>query len=202
MNANPDLLEKIEYLREKADIGYEEALTLLERFDGDMTRILIELERSNKLRKEPEPASDRASDYSYQYTHSEHAKGGAHFDQHHHQKRHEGFEKVMTVLFKNHLQITRGSEILVNLPVACYALFVLFAPHLSFFALIAMFLLGCRIRRSKRPGAFRQEDVQEFVGKTAKNIRTTFDSVSQTIRNETQPKDSPESDEGGEYTVE
>lgn len=201
MNANPDLLEKVEYLRDKADIGYEEALTLLERFDGDMTRILIELERSNRLKGEPETIftaerTERAQDNVFT-----HERGDT---RHHHykDKHHITFMKVVNMLLHNRLKITRDSHVIVDLPVICYLVFVLFAPHLSIFALIALFMFGCRLSRVKSPGTIRQEDVTEFVGKTAQNIRTTFDSVAKTIHKAPRQDSPSEQDEGGEYTVE
>ena len=42
-------LEDVEALRAKTGIGYEEAVTLLDKYDGDMARALIELEKRGEL---------------------------------------------------------------------------------------------------------------------------------------------------------
>ena len=46
---NDDMLGNIEYLREKANVSYEEAAELLERFDGNVMRVLVELEHQGKV---------------------------------------------------------------------------------------------------------------------------------------------------------
>lgn len=46
---NNDMLANIEYLREKADVSYEEAERLLEQFDGNVMRALVELERQGRV---------------------------------------------------------------------------------------------------------------------------------------------------------
>lgn len=46
---NDEMLGNIEYLREKANVSYEEAAELLERFDGNVMRVLVELEHQGKV---------------------------------------------------------------------------------------------------------------------------------------------------------
>jgi hypothetical protein len=191
---NRDLLEKVEYLRSKANISYEEAVSLLERFDEDMTRVLVELERSGRIRKDA-----YVSDAEPQYTHEGHNAA-------HHAKYHRHATNILTFLFKNHLELYRNNQTLVNLPVVFYLLF-LFAPYLFFPAVILVFLFGCRIRHHKDPGTVDasnlHEDVSQFARNTAENIRSTVSSVSQTFRQERAPRDDDKgSDEGGEITIE
>ena len=45
-------IKHIEYLRQKANLTYEQAVALLDRNDGDIGRALIELEKSGALRGE------------------------------------------------------------------------------------------------------------------------------------------------------
>ena len=42
-------LEDVETLRAKTGVSYEEAVTLLDKYDGDMARALIELEKRGQL---------------------------------------------------------------------------------------------------------------------------------------------------------
>ncbi|MBQ8953555.1 MAG: DUF4342 domain-containing protein [Clostridia bacterium] len=42
-------LEDVEKLREKTGVSYEEAVSLLDKYDGDLARALIELEKRGKL---------------------------------------------------------------------------------------------------------------------------------------------------------
>ena len=41
-------LEDVETLRAKTGVSYEEAVTLLDKYDGDMARALIELEKRGR----------------------------------------------------------------------------------------------------------------------------------------------------------
>jgi len=45
-------LEDVETLRSKAGVSYEDAVALLEKYDGDVARALIELEKRGQLGKE------------------------------------------------------------------------------------------------------------------------------------------------------
>lgn len=42
-------LNDVEILRDKTGVSYEEAVSLLDKYDGDMTRALIELEKRGQL---------------------------------------------------------------------------------------------------------------------------------------------------------
>lgn len=42
-------LDDIETLRSKTGVGYEEAVSLLEKYDGDIARALVELEKRGRL---------------------------------------------------------------------------------------------------------------------------------------------------------
>lgn len=46
---NNEMLEKIEYLREQANVTYSEASSLLEQNDGDVMATLIQLEQQGRL---------------------------------------------------------------------------------------------------------------------------------------------------------
>lgn len=46
---NNDMLQAIEYLRERADVSYEEATRLLEESGGDVMRAIVEMEKQGRL---------------------------------------------------------------------------------------------------------------------------------------------------------
>lgn len=202
------MLEKVEYLRKKSNIGYEEALTLLERFDGDMTRILIELERAGKLKAEestvpPRPMHDDRwhdgkwndgkwnRDYEREWW-EKHERRRAH--------QNETCSRLATVLFRHRFVISKDGKDIINLPTIFYLMFVFLAWPFVLPSVILMFLFGCKIRRDKSAGSFRQDEIHDFVNKASENIKTTFSSVTETIQKET-AKASAEPDDGGEYTA-
>lgn len=46
---NKEMLDNIEYLRERANVTYEEAEQLLNQYDGNVMRVLIELEKQGRV---------------------------------------------------------------------------------------------------------------------------------------------------------
>lgn len=60
-----DDLEKVERLREKADVSYEEAKKALEECDGDLLDAMVYLEKQGKVKK------PKASSYTTQYEESQ-----------------------------------------------------------------------------------------------------------------------------------
>jgi hypothetical protein len=188
MAHDQEMFEKVEYLRNKADVSYEEAVQLLERYDGDLTRALIELERSGRIRPESAPEHEGREEARHDRRDSYTRHGSYHAS------------RFLTVLFKNKLQVLKGEEIIASLPIAYYLFFALVAPHLFFFSIVLMFLCGCRIRRKQEPGSIREEDVSQFAANTARNIRTTVNSFTQTLKQE-KPRQDDSSEDENEVTV-
>ena len=62
---NNDMLANIEYLREKADVSYEEAERLLEQHDGNVMRVLVELEQQGRVYAQPHGGHDRTSEQQH-----------------------------------------------------------------------------------------------------------------------------------------
>lgn len=60
MMASKEILESIDYLRERANVSYEEAERLLNQYDGDIMRALIYLEHQGKVYGQEQPREDEA----------------------------------------------------------------------------------------------------------------------------------------------
>ncbi|MDR0397323.1 MAG: DUF4342 domain-containing protein [Oscillospiraceae bacterium] len=206
MNAdvNSEILEKVEYLRSKADVSYEEALSMLERFDGDLTRVLIELERANRIRR---AAPHVYYDACARKGHDGAQYGGFGTDKAMPRRRGNLIEKVMRILFHNNLEVTRNDETVMNMPVACYLIFLMFAPHLTIVGVIAMLLFGCHIGVKKHARAITQQDVAHFARNAAENVHNTINNISDNIRKGFDSAGKEDeggaggSGEGGEFTV-
>ena len=63
---NDDMIRNIEYLREKADVSYEEAMELLDRYDGNVMRVLVELEHQGRVYDQPAASGYSASNAEWQ----------------------------------------------------------------------------------------------------------------------------------------
>lgn len=195
---NDDMLRNIEYLREKADVSYEEAATLLERFDGNVMRVLVELERQGRVysqagagetaspQQEPDPTPHAAAN--------------------------EAKEKATSFInkaFEHRLVVERenkegGKETVANLNVPFFLGATVVAPHLMIASAALTFVCGYRVKLKREKADVVPDDVEDFVDKTVSNIKKTASSLSESMRNEKKDKDhhDDDDDEGGEITVE
>ena len=199
-------VEQIDYLREKASITYEEALETLERFEGDLARCLVDLERRGRI-KPPRKSGGAGSHYRFEFRNDQNAKG---YDRGHdrqyerdygRQPRGKAFvldhESVKQTLFSR-IVVRKDNDVVADLPVAFLLFAVFMAPHLMFASLILIFLLGYRVkweRKQEKPD--RASDIFAFVDKTAEHIRRTADSFARAVRNEVCPSAYPQEEAGG-----
>ncbi|GKT27164.1 DUF4342 domain-containing protein, partial [Aduncisulcus paluster] len=59
-------LEKIDLLKERANVGYKEAKEALEQCDGDLVEALIWLEENEKIKKQQQrPYRERRPEYDF-----------------------------------------------------------------------------------------------------------------------------------------
>ena len=143
-----DILEKVEALREKANISYEEAKNILDEANGDLLEAMVLLERQGKIRKpetelmrsDAEDASDNtASEETVEkkdisdHTADEkaaaagNANAGTKNSECNRQKVKRAVRKLIEVLKNNSLHVTRKEENIFILPAWAFALILLFA---------------------------------------------------------------------------
>ena len=114
-------LEDVEMLRAKAGVSYEDAVSLLEKYDGDTARALIELEKSGQLGKEQQAAR---------------------FDME------DAVEWIKTMFHKGmtiRLVIERKGETLVNLPILVPIAMLILGPYAVIGAAVLTLVTGCSI---------------------------------------------------------
>ena len=150
-----DILEKVEALREKANISYEEAKNILDVANGDLLEAMVLLERQGKIRKpetelmrsdaedasdntaseetvEKKDISDHTADES-DHTADEkaaaagNANAGTKNSECNRQKVKRAVRKLIEVLKNNSLHVTRKEENIFILPAWAFALILLFA---------------------------------------------------------------------------
>ena len=188
---NDDMMRNIEYLREKADISYEEAVSLLERFDGNVMRVLVELERQGRVFQQAETGLNSKPEGKAYANKSD----GRSF-----------LEKAL----QHRLVVESGSgdkkATVANLSAPFCAGAALLAPHVAIGSVALMFVMGYRVRIEKKPFGKLPEDPQEFVDRAVSNIKKTASSLSETARDLGSDKhndsDNDDDDEGGEITIE
>ncbi len=194
---NDDVLRNIEYLREKADVSYEEAADLLERFDGNVMRVLVELERQGRVYPQGGGQAERPH-----YTHKAHE-----------QQKYEHGKKKAESIFKQAMQhrvvVEAGAgetkKTIANLSAPYCAGAALVAPWLAVGSVAIMFGMGYRVKFKKEKPADMPGSVEEFVDRTVSNVKKTASNFADTVRGENKPPvrhDDDNDDEGGEITIE
>lgn len=199
---NDDMLRNIEYLREKADVSYEQAAELLTKFDGNVMRVLVELERQGRVYPQGNPNTGWQAP-EYQHT----------CERHHHNTKNakKQASNLVSMALQHRLVVESGKgdkkKTIANLSTPFCAVAAAFAPHVAVPTVGLMFLLGYRVRLEKQAYGPMPEDVEDFVDKTVSNIKKTASSITETVRGErpAQTKnhfDDDDDDGDGEITIE
>lgn len=138
---NAEMLANIEYLRERADVSYEEAQTLLERYDGNVMRALIELEHQGRVYGQ-EPTGETEKD-DWKHAEAEINDGW---------KKAKSFaDKAMQTRLIVEKKKDDKTEMIANVPVPFAVLTAIAAPWLAIGALGVGFVTGhtARIEKEK-----------------------------------------------------
>lgn len=176
---NDDMLRNIEYLREKADVSYEEAMGLLEKFDGNVMRVLVELERQGRVY----PQGGQA-DYDYTSQPKEEWHEHARKEAKDAKKQAAGFASQA---LRHRVIVERKTnegekEVVANLSAPYCAGATLVAPWLAVGSVALMFVMGYKVKIKKDKQGVQPQDVESFVDQTVSNIKKTASSVAQTVR--------------------
>ena len=142
-----DMFEKVDKLRERANVSYEEAKDALERSNGDILDAMILLEREGKTRAEGSQSFSTNCNAEPQF-----AQNGAYDEK---QARRERcrengrtFAEKIKELFRkstvNYLVIERNGERLIKLPVLAVILIVLFAWYAAIIAIVVSLFCDCK----------------------------------------------------------
>lgn len=138
-----DDLEKVERLRERADVSYEEAKKALDECGGNMLDAMVYLEQQGKVKK-PGKTS-----YTTQY---EEPKD---FEDVGREKKNSGFRDACNRFFnwcgkviqkgnKTYFRVDRNEENIIRVPVTVFVLLTILFFWILFWVLVAGLFLGCR----------------------------------------------------------
>ena len=194
-----DMLRNIEYLREKADVSYEEAAKLLENFDGNVMRVLVELERQGRVFSQGAPSDENWRDYKH---HESYKKREQEYQTV--KKQASGFIS-QALQYRLVVESGKGDKkrTIADISAPYVAAASILAPYVAIPSVGLMFLMGYRVKLEKQECGPMPEDVEQFVDKTVTNIKKTASSISETVRKEKwAKKNDDDDDEGGEVTVE
>ena len=139
-----DMFEKVDKLRERADVSYEEAKNALDRANGDILDAMILLEREGKTRQEGNGmfstnciGNTDSSVCDNKQTRSGNAgENGRSFG-----------DKIKELLRKstvNYLVVERKGKKIIELPILAVILIVLFAWYAAIIAMVVSLFCDCK----------------------------------------------------------
>ena len=114
-------LEDVETLRSKAGVSYEDAVSLLDKYDGDVARALIELEKRGQLNQTAQ---------SSKFTLEECC---------------EWLKSLWHKGMTTRVVVERKGERMINLSVLFLVLMLILGPYAIIAALLLMLISGCNV---------------------------------------------------------
>jgi hypothetical protein len=155
-------LEDVEFIRSRANVTYDEAISLLDAYEGDVVRVMAELERSGKLRH---GGSAESTPW-------------------------ETIKSIFKKGYEHRMIIRKGEKTIVNFSIIFWIIAVIFAFYVTIPALVIALLLGYRISFRNECGTsddFKNMayTAKENIKKAANTIRDEF-SGAQTNAQSTQ----------------
>lgn len=164
-------LEKIDLLKERANVGYKEAKEALEQCDGDLVEALIWLEENEKIKSGEERDDQRGPKRPYnQRTYRDRRP-----ENDYGKKIEDGVKKVHSMRFK----IYRDDDTLLNLPATVALVVGIFTLPMSLVALLAAVLFRYHIALVKPDGETVMDDE-----KVKETIKDEFNGESKSYSRE------------------
>jgi len=179
-----DIMEKVEILREKADISYEEAKNVLEQANGDLLDAMVILERQCKIRKPEteiikredtaenteEATAEESKEESSKQTKEQRETSTDSIGK----KVKTTVDKVMQVLKNNSFRISRKEDTLFMMPAWVLALILLFAWK----AVIPVMLIALLFKvRYTFEGTEDMSSANEFMDKVSSMAEEVADGL-------------------------
>ena len=170
-------MEDIELIRRKSGITYEEAVSMLDYHNGDVARVLIDLEKNGRLHEvnttrtqEPQANSNK--------------KGGK-------------FMNFIQKMIRTRIKVRKGDTLIINLSVLfVVAAALLMGLHRAFgiaaIGLILGLMMGYQINIDNNDEAFTQEKVEKIVRNAADNVKKTVNGISREINTAVEKKKAEE----------
>jgi|GEM_PF-1022093 len=155
-------LEDVEYIRARANITYDEIIGLLDAYEGDVVRVMAELERSGKLK------SKHSSERSFW----------------------EALKSLLRKGYINRMVVRKENKTIANFSIIFMLIAVVFAFYVTIPALIVAILLGYKISFVKDPDAI--SDFSNIVYSAKKTAQAVRDEIRKDSKDESgQADDAP-----------
>ena len=173
-----DEMEKVEKLREKANVTYEEAKEALEASNGDMLDAMIYLEKQGKVSKEEGTYSTNYEEQtaltSVQETVENDEEEAKKSDRTIAQKIRHLFRLIFIKIRSNNFVVERKGEELINVPLWVLVMIILLSFWLITILLVVGLFLDCRYSVVGPDDCSVVNDVMDKAGDVAKKVKDEF----------------------------
>lgn len=171
-----DMLEKVEKLRAKANVSYEDAKAALEEANGDILDAMIILEKQGKAQApKNESYSTRYEDQSnYPVVLDEQPKKDKT------EKKYDGrdFKDKLKDLWKksceNYFVVERNGNIIIDIPIWVFVLILLFTWHTVWLIILISLFFGCHYSFQGPANMDIVNDASSKVSDAAESIKNEF----------------------------
>ncbi|MCR5687471.1 MAG: DUF4342 domain-containing protein [Lachnospiraceae bacterium] len=168
-----DTFEKVEKLREKANVSFEEAKAALEEANGDLLDAMILLEKQGKAESRRESFSTKDSVTDVMVVDQPEEKKE--------RKRGNAFTDKLKVLWhkscENYFVIERNEQTIVNLPIWVFIIILVFTWHVTLAAMIVALFFGCRYSFRGASEMKLANDVCDKVSEAADKVKEEYEKL-------------------------
>ncbi|MBR4670311.1 MAG: UBA/TS-N domain protein [Butyrivibrio sp.] len=168
-----DEFEKIEKLRARADVSYEEAKAALGEANGDLLDAMIILEKQGKA-KAPEQqvhSTEYTTDASYEMIPAGKAKAcGGDVGK----KLKEFLKKAIDFLSNNFVEITRKGEHVINIPLWLAILAIIFGWWAVLILIVVSLFFDWNYKFYGKDDLKKVNDVVDKAKETAEQVKDSF----------------------------
>lgn len=170
-----EMIEKVERLREKANVSYEEARAALEQTGGDLLDAMVLLERQGKV-KEPKQGAF-STEYEEQ---KDYIRVKDKVDEQ--ERSAPSFGKTVAALLRGFVRfikstvfsVTKGEDIVFTMPTVVFVLLLFFFWEAILPIMLIALFFGVRYSFDGGDGADRANTILNKAGDFAEDVRSEF----------------------------
>lgn len=171
-----DMFEKVEKLKEKANVTFEEAKAALDEANGDLLDAMIILERQGKTEAHKESYSTQ-DDMNASYEVVEVKKQG----NENKEKKVNAFTDKLKALWhkscENFFVLEYKEEQRIKIPIWAFIIIMIFTWHVSGVLLIIGLFLGCKYSFKGEAEMKMANDVCDKAADAAEKVKDEFDKL-------------------------
>ena len=169
-----DNMEKVEKLRERANVTYEEAKKALEENNWDLLDAMVSLEKQGKTREPGQTSYSTSYEQQEQYLPVKETINDKNRRNSERGKLRGLFRKFIRICRNNSFHVTRGGTDIIQVPVAILVLILLFFWKAVLPVMIIALFFNIRYHFAGKDDLQGANDFMESAGDMADRVRSEF----------------------------